>query len=63
MIRSGGVKKPAPNTRSKICRKLAAVSTGSAKSCRSAEIRSPQIESGMRNIVMPGARIFTIVVT
>ena len=40
----------------------AAVSTGSASSSRIAVMKSAQIVSGMRNNVMPGARMLTIVV-
>ena len=62
-IRLVGVKKPVSARRSSICRMLAAVSTGSANSCSRAEMNRAQIVSGMRIIVMPGARILTIVVT
>jgi len=40
----------------------AAVSTGSAKACRMAVMNMLQIVSGMRNRVMPGARILMMVV-
>ena len=42
--------------------KPAAVSTGRAKACRMAVMNMAQIVIGMRNIVMPGARIWMIVV-
>ena len=45
-----------------ICMKPAAVSTGKAKACRMAVMNMAQIVSGKRNIVIPGARIWMIVV-
>jgi hypothetical protein len=42
--------------------KPAAVSTGKAKACRIAVMNMAQIVIGRRNIVMPGARIWIIVV-
>ena len=44
------------------CMKPAAVSTGRAKACRMAVMNMAQIVIGRRNIVMPGARIWMIVV-
>ena len=41
---------------------LAAVSTGRAKSWSKAEMNRAQMLSGMRIMVMPGARILTTVV-
>lgn len=40
----------------------AAVRTGNANACRIAVMNMAQIVSGMRNNVMPGARILMIVV-
>ena len=57
-----GVKKPVPNSRSISCMKPAAVRTGRANACRTAVINMLQIVSGNRNMVMPGARIWMIVV-
>ena len=51
-----------PNSRSISCMKPAAVSTGRANACRIAVMNIAQIVSGRRNIVMPGARIWMIVV-
>jgi hypothetical protein len=56
------MKKPVPNKRSVSCIKPAAVRTGSAKACRTAVMNIAQIVIGNRNIVMPGARIWIIVV-
>ena len=56
------MKKPVPNSRSASCMKPAAVSTGSANACRMAVMNMAQIVIGRRNIVMPGARIWMIVV-
>ena len=42
--------------------KPAAVSTGNANACRTAVMNIAQIVIGSRNIVMPGARIWMIVV-
>ena len=51
-----------PPMRSKSSMPSAAVSTGSASSRRMAVMNSAQIVSGMRNQVMPGARMLMIVV-
>ena len=56
------MKKPVPSVRSASCMKPAAVSTGSAKACSIAVMNIAQIVIGRRNIVMPGARIWMIVV-
>jgi hypothetical protein len=56
------MKKPVPNNRSESCMKPAAVSTGSANACSTAVMNIAQIVIGRRNIVMPGARIWMIVV-
>ena len=48
--------------RSKSSIPSAAVSTGSASSSRMAVMKSDQMVSGMRNHVMPGARMLTTVV-
>ena len=42
--------------------KPAAVRTGRANACRMAVMNMAQMVIGMRNIVMPGARILMIVV-
>ena len=42
--------------------KPAAVSTGNANACKIAVINIAQIVIGRRNIVMPGARIWMMVV-
>ena len=57
-----GMKNPVPIRRSITCMNPAAVKTGSAKACRIAVMNIPQIVSGSRNIVIPGARIWMIVV-
>ena len=49
-----------PAMRSKSSMPSAAVSTGSASSSRMAVMNSAQIVSGMRNSVMPGARMLMI---
>ena len=56
------MKKPVPSVRSTNCMKPAAVSTGNANACRMAVMNMAQIVIGRRNIVMPGARIWMIVV-
>ena len=56
------MKKPVPSVRSISCMKPAAVSTGRAKACSMAVMNMAQIVIGRRNMVMPGARIWMIVV-
>ena len=56
------MKKPVPTTRSSNCMNRAAVSTGKAKACNTAVMNMAQIVIGSRNMVMPGARIWMIVV-
>ena len=55
-------KKPVPSNRSINCIKPAAVKTGRANACKMAVMNMAQIASGKRNIVMPGARIWMMVV-
>ena len=57
-----GVKNMVPSVRSSSSRIAAAVSTGVAKRPRIAVMKSPQTAKGMRNMVMPGARMLTVVV-
>ena len=57
-----GMKKWVPNMRSKTIMASAEVSTGRASSNRMATINSDQMVSGMRNRVMPGARMLMMVV-
>ncbi len=61
-ISAFGRKKPVPSKRSSSCMNKAAVSTGKAKACSMAVMNMPQIVIGRRNMVMPGARIWMIVV-
>ncbi len=61
-IQPSGMKKPVPAVRSNNCMKPAAVSTGKAKACKMAVMNMAQIVIGSRNMVMPGARIWMIVV-
>ena len=56
------MKKQVPSSRSAINIKLAAVSTGRAKACKIAVMNIPQMLIGMRNSVIPGARMLMIVV-
>jgi len=56
------MKNPVPTMRSRICMNSAAVSTGKAKACSTAVMNMPQMVIGRRNIVMPGARIWMMVV-
>ena len=58
----GGRKKVVPIVWSSSCMIRATVSTGRANACRMAVMNMAQIVIGMRNIVMPGARILMIVV-
>ena len=62
LISPAGMKKQVPNSRSASCMKPAAVSTGRANACRMAVMNIPQIVIGIRNNVMPGARMLMIVV-
>ena len=57
-----GSKMCAPNIRSAASPKKAAASTGNAISTRIDVMRMFQVKIGIRNIVMPGARIVMIVV-
>src|SRR5919201_566267 len=54
--------KAMPSVRSKSSMATAEVSTGSASSSRIAVMNNDQMTSGMRNSVMPGARMLMIVV-
>ena len=53
---------PPSSARSKSIMNPAAVSTGRAKACRMAVMNMLQIVRGMRNSVMPGARMLMMVV-
>ena len=57
-----GMKKCVPNMRSKTIMASAEVSTGRASSNRMATMNRDQTVSGMRNRVMPGARMLMMVV-
>ena len=55
------LKKLAWNSRSNISRNWAVVSTGMANSSRNCVTRVIQVNTGMRNMVMPGQRMFSTV--
>ena len=61
-VTAGGRKKDVLMVLSSSCRIKATVSTGRANACRMAVMNMAQIVIGRRNIVMPGARIWMIVV-
>ena len=56
------MKKQVPISRSVIIMKPAAVNTGKANACKIAVMNMAQIVNGMRNNVIPGARMLMIVV-
>ena len=56
------LKKLASNSRSKLSRNSATVITGMANSSRNCTTSSIQVSTGMRNRVMPGARMLSTVV-